>query len=217
MSLLNLTLADFKEQLPFSAAIEQTQLAPYVKSSYTLDVLPLLGYGPLEGIELLTPAPIAEYAAGGAVSSGDLVARRERVYRALAASPTQPPPAVGWVYEPLYTLWAEYLKRYWIQASFGRFLAQTGFDFTKAGLTTPTDPNGTFRPVSSTDRATVQASIDTVTEALRSRLTAFLRAESVAYVRDPLTGYDYGQAQQTCCTSSTTHRTRLRGINRRPA
>lgn len=214
MSILALTLADFKEQLPFSAAIEERQIAPFIKSSYTFDILSVINHDTLEAIELLPAKAIAEYAAGTPVAQGDLVARRERVYLALVASPAGPPPGADWLYQPLQTLWAEYLKRYWIQASFSRFLVQHGFDFTKAGLTTPTDPQGTFRPAGSGERASVQASIDTASEAYRSRLTAFLHSETQAYRKDAATGYNYAYGLDTCHTP-TSNRTRLRGINRR--
>lgn len=201
MSTLALTLADFIKALPFSNKIEDRQIQPFVAESYTLDLVPLLGFERLEAIDQLTVPEVLPFEIGGARTAGAYYLRRERVYRSTADVPAPAPTEADLVYEPLLTLWLQYLKPYWVRASFARFLPQHGQDFTKAGVTTPTDPQGTFRPISATDKASLQAAHDTVAEVLRSRLTAFLRTEPTWS-----TGH-------SCGSAAPSHRTRIRGIN----
>jgi hypothetical protein len=201
MSTLVLALADFTKALPFSNKIEDRQIQPFVTESYTLDLVPLLGFELLERVDQLTVPEIEPFVVGAARTVGTHYLRRERVYRSTADVPAPAEAEAELVYEPLLTLWTQYLKPYWIRVSFTRFLPQHGQDFTKGGVTTPTDPQGTFRPISATDKATLLAAHETVTEALRSRLTAFLRTE-------PTWSTSHG-----CGSATPSHRTRIRGIN----
>jgi hypothetical protein len=207
--MLSLTLADFVAALPFSNKIEERQIQPFVAESYMLDLVPLLGHEVLEKISLLSLTDVVtDYAPAVAVLATRYYRQYERVYKADAAGLTTAPGETGWDYQPLLTLWSQYLKLYWVRASFSRFLAQHGLDITKAGVTAPTDPQGTFTRPSSADKAALQAAHDTVTEALRSRLTAFLRSETQAGDK----GYNYGQG---CGHSVSSLRAPLRGINAR--
>jgi hypothetical protein len=201
MSTLALTLADFTKALPFSNKIEDRQIQPFVAESYTLDLVPLLGYSVLEAVDQLTVPEVLPFVFGVPRTANAYYLRRERVYRSAADVPAPAPDEAELVYEPLLTLWTQYLKPYWIRASFTRFLPQHGQDFTKGGVTTPTDPGGTFRPVTSTEKATLLAAHETVTEALRSRLTAFRNSESTL------------SAGHSCGSATPSHRTRIRGIN----
>jgi hypothetical protein len=212
--MLSLTLADFVAALPFSNKIEDRQIQPFVAESYMLDLVPLLGHEVLEKIALLNQADtVTDYNPAVPVLGSRLYRQYERVYQSSAAGLITMPGGTGWIYQPLLTLWTQYLKLYWIRAAFARFLPQHGQDFTKAGITNPTDREGTFRPISAIDRATLQAAHDSATEALRSRLTAFKHTETQAYASDNTKGYDYGAA---CgCQAATSLRAPLRGINSR--
>lgn len=204
MSLLTLTLNDFQTELPFSTQIEERQLRPFIHLAYELDLLPLLGYATLEALALLAPAPVLLYAAEAPapVLAGDYLSRRERVFRALVPAPLLPVPLLPvppgsdvsgqWAYEPLRTLWGHYLKKWWLHQSFSRFVEQHGINITKAGLTVPTDRSqGTYDRPSASERANLQASVATTAEALRSRLTRFLRDEHLLY-QQTLGGCGYG-------------------------
>jgi hypothetical protein len=210
MNTLVLTLADFTKALPFSNKIEDRQIQPFVAECLLLDLVPLLGYELLELVNQLTVPELTPFVSGDPRVANTYYLYRERVYCATAdvAAPAQDDDSL--VYEPLLTLWTQYLKPYWIRKSFARFLPQHGQDFTKAGVTTPTDPQGTFRPISATDKANLQAAHDTAAEAFRSRLTAFMSTEKQAYNPDKGTGYNYALE---ACHAPTSHRTRIRGIN----
>lgn len=216
--MLSLTLLDFQAALPFSTHIEEANVRPFIDQAWLLDIVPVLDYAVLEAVLALDNITPKGYAEVTAIAEGDYVVRRERVYRALGVPITLPPTESAstseWAYEPLHTLWTQYLKAYWLHAAFDRFAPQHGLNATKAGWTVPTDPKGTFTQPSAAARAALQASIDTTTEALRTRLLAFARAETLAYGKDATTGYDYGRAFANCHAAAPSSRPgRLRGIN----
>lgn len=224
MSTLALVKADFVARLPFSTQIEEAQVHPFVLDAYTLDLLPLLGHEVLESVDGLAPATVREYAEGLTIVSGDLISRRERVYKALSNAPVLPPPVLPipsgtdysgqWEYQPLRTLWNHYLKPWWVQQSFSRFLAQHGLNITKAGITVPLDRSqGTYDRASATEKANLGAAVDSTAEALRSRLTAFVHADHQRYQSNPMQGYAYAYLYGTCESSSTRrHARRVRGV-----
>ena len=242
-----ITTTDFIELLPFSNKIEPAQLAAFITQAHQFDLLPLLGHATLEAVDtlpvrLLLPAP----AAGALATAGSYYVRRERVYRALvdttqavpvlsAANYTvsiapavlaNPAPEGDWQYERVLTLWSQYLRPYWVQRAFSRFVATHGVNVTKAGLTVAVDATTYARP-SGGQVATLQASIDNTAETLLSRLTRFLRYEGLLWFIDPQTGgggysldgcTHYGDDTSTAGLRfhATTHRHRrpIRGINR---
>lgn len=214
MSTLALTLADFQAQLAFSDKIEDAQVRPYIQFAYTLDLLPLFEYATIEAIDALPSAAIAPYVAGAPVADDSSVLYRERVYRATTANPaTLPGQDTNWVYEPLRTLWTQYLKPWWVQTSYVRFAAEHGLNFTKAGITVPVDRNqGTYERPTAAQKAELMAGIESTAGAYYSRLTRFLHQESAAHRKDTTTGYAYYPAT-TCPARPTAHSTRLRGIN----
>ena len=224
MSTLALTLLDFQTQLPFSNKIEDRQLQPFVKTAFALDLVPLLGHATLEAVDALAPFTAIKYTAGLPIAAGSILSRRERLYRAAtnAVLPIAPPPAVPteaaapWTYLPLHTLWLHYLKPWFVQQAFARFLSQHGLDITKAGITVPIDRNqGTYDRPSAAQKAELQASIDVTAEALKSRLTRFMREENLLYQSGGC-GYDYsldacGPAPRAVA-SHRRHSSRVRGV-----
>jgi hypothetical protein len=218
MSTLALVKADFVAQLPFSTQIEEAQYRPFVQFAHTLDLLPLLGHVVLEAVDALPSAAVREYAEGIAIATGDFISRRERVYKALIDAPTLPPPVLPldatdtsaqWAYEPLRTLWHHYLKAWWVQQSFSRFLAQHGLNITKAGITVPIDRSqGTYDRANATEKANLGAAVDTTAEALRSRLLAFVHADHQRFAATPAEGYAYAYlyGTATSCGASPSHR-----------
>jgi hypothetical protein len=218
MSTLALVLADFTTQLPFSNKIEDRQIQPFVALSRTLDLTPLLGSATLEAVDALaTPGTVTPYATDMSYLVDGLVSRRERIYRAVGA-PTTAPPTDGkttaeWADEPLLTLWLLYLKPWWVQQSFARFLSQHGLDITKAGVTQAIDRSqGSYDRPSTATRAELQASVDITAEALKSRLTRFLRAEHLLYTS---CGCGYNYYPDECGTVSHTtrrHNRRFRAV-----
>ncbi|MGI4871476.1 MAG: hypothetical protein ACRYFX_09895 [Janthinobacterium lividum] len=221
--MLSLTKADFVEALPFSVMIEEAQIQPFVKLALTLDLVPLLGHAVLEAVGLLPAAVLQEYVPGLAATAGDYFVRYEGVYRCLVNGasattvPTDGRSTGAWQYEPLLTLWTSYLQPYWVRAAFSRFLAQHGNELTKAGITQPNDPQGTFVRAPSSDRASLQAAADSTANALHAKLTAFLHQQTQAHRTDSATGYGYDYAPVGCEVPSRPQ-TSLRGINspRRP-
>lgn len=219
MSILTLTLADLRAQVPLSGKVEDEQVRPHIQFAYTLDLLPLLGYEVLDAVNALAVPVFAPYAPLGSYAVGQFTVRHERVYRALADTtgltlPGESAATAEWAYEPLLTLWTQYLKPFYVQAAYARFLPQHGRNITKAGITVPVDrANGTYDRPTSSERAELLASVDSTAEALRARLTRFLHAESQAYNANSAAGYNYFPA--TSCTGpAQLHGTRLRGINR---
>jgi len=210
---VNLTKADFVATLPFSTQIEDAQVRPFINDAYTLDLLPLLGHETLERVQALAdfaPVAYAGPASLPSIAQGALILRRERVYRALVGGPTNEPPvqpttiqltqpgypvaptpeAEGqWLFLRLETLWSQYLKAYWLQASYVRFLLNHGVNVTKAGLTVPIDrTQGTYDRPSSSQVAALLAAANTTAEAWLSRLTRFLKLNGLLYFYDPETG-----------------------------
>lgn len=240
-----ITTADFVELLPFSNKIEAAQLAAFITQAHQFDLLPLLGHATLEAVDtlaapLLLPAP----AAGGLAPAGGYYVRRERVYRALAdttqavpvlsatnytvsispATLVNPAPEGDWQYERVLTLWSQYLRPYWVQRAFSRFVASHGVNVTKAGLTVAVDATTYARP-SGGQVATLQASIDNTAETLLSRLTRYLRYEGLLWFIDPQTG-GQGYSLDGCShygnegppglhfhAATRRHRRPIRGIN----
>ncbi len=214
MSLLALTLADFQQQLPFSNKIEESQIRPFIELAYKLDVLPLLGYKALEEIKALAPITVTPYAPDLTIALDGYYARHERIYKALAVDPISDVPVLPpvlpdpgeWGYEPLHTLWQYYLKEWWVQQAFARFLPQHGLNITKAGVTVPVDRvQGTYDRPSAADRASLQNSVSITADALRSRLGAFLRSETLLQARFMGHGYAYYE-ESACSTPSTSRR-----------
>ena len=249
---MRITLADFVELLPFSSNIEARQLNAFITQAQQLDLLPLLGHETMEGLTALPAAVLLPVdTVPGQILAGDLFARRERVYRALVAATAAPipvlstdsytvslspghlrnPPAEGdWQYERALTLWSQYVRPYWVQRAFSRFLTTHGLNITKAGITVPIDrASGTYDRPNAGQVATLQAAVDTTAEALLSRLTRFLRYEGLLWFIDPQTGHgaysfdgcnaipgDYTGLPGRVGTGTTTrrHRRPVRGINR---
>ena len=203
-----ITTADFVELLPFSNKIEPGQLAAFITQAHRFDLLPLLGHATLESLDALTaPLILPAPPPGATAAAGSYYVRRERVYRARAAT-TQAvpvlsattysvsiapavlanPPAEGdWQYERVLTLWSQYARAYWVQRAFSRFVATHGVNVTKAGLTVAVDASTYARP-SGGQVATLQASIDNTAETLLARLSRFLRYEGLLWFIDPQTG-----------------------------
>lgn len=174
------TLADFKALVPFSGSIEAFQVDPHVDTTRVLDLLPLVPADTLEAVELLSNLTVKDWPVPLAgVTAGALVAYRERVYEALSV-PAVGPPADGvstneWGYRPLPTLWWVYLRPFWVWQAFARFNRFHGKNFTKSGVTVPSDPQGTYVPASSTTRAELQQEANNTASAFRNRLEVFLR------------------------------------------
>ena len=240
-----ITTADFVELLPFSNKIEAAQLAAFITQAHQFDLLPLLGHATLEAVDTLTaPRLLPAPAAGGLATAGQYYVRRERVYRALAdttqavpvlsasnytvsispATLVNPAPEGDWQYERVLTLWSQYLRPYWVQRAFSRFVASHGVNVTKAGLTVAVDATTYARP-SGGQVATLQASIDNTAETLLSRLTRYLRYEGLLWFIDPQTG-GQGYSLDGCShygnegtpglhfhAATRRHRRPIRGIN----
>lgn len=243
-----ITTTDFVELLPFSNKIEAGQLAAFITQAHQFDLLPLLGHATLEAVDTLTAPPLLAALLTSAVPAvaGACYVRRERVYRALTAT-VQPvpvlttatytvsiapatlvnPPAEGdWQYERVLTLWSQYLRPYWVQRAFSRFVASHGVNVTKAGLTVAVDATTYARPTAA-QVATLQASIDNTAETLLSRLTRFLRYEGLLWFIDPQTGGGGYSLDGIChygnegtvsglhfAANHHRHRRPIRGINR---
>lgn len=203
---MSLALADFKALLPISSGVEAWQLSPHIEQARLLDVLPLVGADQLErceglpalGLVLSWPVDLPT------VQANAYVVRQERVFQALQDAPESEPPVTAvstsaWSYDPLATLWHLYLKPYWVQAAFSRFALFHGKNFTKSGVTMPTDPDGSYMPATSAARAELQASVDSTAAALRNRLTRFLAAA-------------YPRPAEHCGTHHTRRRRGLRGV-----
>jgi hypothetical protein len=195
---------DFVELLPFSNKIEEWQLTAFIEQARTFDLLPVLGYEALEALDGLTLPTLLTLTTGPAVPGGCYV-RRDRVYKALTAA-TAPIPTTGdtddWAHQPLMTLWRYYVRPYWVQRAFARFVVTHGLNITKAGVTLPKDGAlNTYERPSAGQIATLQASIDNTADTLLSRLTHFLGEEKL-----------YPAA--TCAAPAHRHRRPIRGINR---
>lgn len=203
---IDLTKADFVAAFAFSDKIEDSQVRPFIGDARTLDLLPLLGHETLEKLaiapELTTITDYVSQAALATLPLGALVLRRDRIYKALVDNPMQDVPALAenydaastepvsepnaqWQYLRLETLWQVYLKPYWLQAAFVRFLLNHGVNVTKAGLTVPVDrSNGTYDRPSSAQVAQLLADTRITAEARRSRLTRFLKINGLLYCQD---------------------------------
>ncbi len=214
MSTLALTLLDFQAALPFSNKIEDRQVQPFVALTLELDLVPLLGHAVLDEVAGLAMPEMIGYVPAVASTAGTYYLYQGRVYLATTDELlTRPGTADAWVYQPLLTLWTQYLKPYWLHRAYARFLPQHGVDVTKAGMTQPNDPAATYVRAASADRAVLIASAESTAEALRSRLTAFLSSEAQAFAKDNATGYAY--PVPNCQRSHSPRAGGLRGINRR--
>ena len=217
---LDLVTADFVAALPFSAQIEDHQIRAAITAARTFELLPLLGHETLEKLAALpafVSVPYAGPASLPALTVGQYVTRRERVYQVLIAAPTNEPPVqpstivlmqpgypvapvpeLGgqWLFCPLPTLWSVYLKPYWIQAAYVRFLLNHGVNITRAGLTVPIDRQaGTYDRPGAGQVAQLLADNRIISEALLSRLTRFLKFNGLLYFFDFETGAgNYGSA-----------------------
>lgn len=237
-----ITVTDFAELLPFSNKIEASQMAAFITQARQFDLLPLLGHETLETLDaLVMPALLAPPAAGVLAVLGARYVRRERVYRALAATLTavpvlapaaaypvgtpgaagNPAPEGAWQYERALTLWSQFVRPYWVQRAFSRFLTTHGLNISKAGITVPIDrQQGTYERPSAGQIATLQAAVDTPAEVLLARLTRFLRAEGLLWLPGLATGaghyYGADNADASHCgpAAATRHRRPIRGINR---
>lgn len=202
---MTIAQADFVELLPFSNKIEPWQLAAFITQARTFDLLPLLGYATLEALDALTaPTLLPPPAAGVEAVLGSYYLRQDRVYLALSATTDPVGETTAWQYQLTATLWSQYVRPYWVQRAFARFVVTHGLNITKAGVTLPKDSaQNTYERPSAGQIATLQASIDNTAETLLSRLTAFLRTEKLS-------------PENTSCAADThRHRRPIRGINRR--
>lgn len=206
-----ITLADFVATHALSNQIAPSKVTPAILDSLRLDLGPVLSATLLERLQELKPFTTSTWPVVLAeVTPGSYVVRRDRVYKALVNQPTdeQDVPEDGvstteWQYEPLRTLWLLYVKPYWLQAAYCRFLPTHGFNIEKAGLTTPIDPQGTYQPISAAHRAALQAAADNTAAALLNRLLRHLRADTA---ETPETDH--------ACGHTFTHRRRrpIRGV-----
>jgi hypothetical protein len=212
--IVDLTTADFVAALRFSPQVQDAQIRSCIREAYTFELLPLLGHDTLERLLLLpTFAPVPEYAGPAglpALALNQLVSRRERLYQALQAAPTQEPPVQAsvvallqagyppapvpeaggqWLFKRLETLWQVYLKPYWLSAAYVRFLLNHGINVTAAGLTVPVDRlAGTYDRPSANQVAALLADASATAEARLARLTRFLKYQGLLYFYDPETG-----------------------------
>ena len=210
---MNLSKTDFIANLPFSTQIEDAQIRPFIANAYILDLLPLLGHETLERLVSIGEPVYTDYVGPVALPGfvlGQIVRRRERLYQALVAAPTNEPPLLPttvtlyvagypiapvpeaggqWLFLRLETLYTQYLKTYWMQAAYVRFLANHGVNVTKAGLTVPIDrAQGTYDRPSANQVASLLADARVTSEAWLSRLTRFLKYNGLLYFYDAETG-----------------------------
>ena len=211
--IFDLTTADFTAALPFSSQIEDHQIRAAITDAKTFDLLPLLGHETLEKLAALPAFVVTSYAGPATLPTfvvGQYVVRRERVYQVLIASPSHEPPIQPstivlmqpgypvapvpeldgqYLYCPLQTLWSIYLKAYWLQASYVRFLLNHGVNITRAGLTVPIDrAAGTYDRPGAAQVAQLLADSRIIAEARLSRLTRFLKYNGLLYFYDFETG-----------------------------
>lgn len=207
---MTIAVADFRETHALSTQVEQTKMNPAIAESLRLDLRPVLSADLLERAQELKPFVVLAWPVVLAdVSPGFYAERRERVFKALTAQPETDVPATAtttadWEYLPLHTLWHAYLKPYWKQAAWVRYLPTHGVNLEKAGLTVPSDPQGTFQAASSTTRAQLLAAAENTAAALLNRLLRFVQAD---YSRTASIYPDH-----SCGTPARPRRRPIRGI-----
>lgn len=213
---LTLTKEDFYASHALSRQVETPKLAPAIADSLLLDVRPHLPVELLEQVLTLPAFTVAEWPVVLADQSpGSYAVRRERVYMALVPTPetdvpTEAESSADWQYEPLRTLWHVYLKPYWKQAAWSRFLLGHGYDMQKGGITVPTDREGTFQPAGAAHRAALQQAAANQADTLLSRLLRHVRHRHAgSYASD----YPYGHPlHEPACTIHRNRRRPIRGV-----
>lgn len=166
-------LAEFEE---FSQNIEDRIIEPRINDAHIYD---LRGVLPLEVVGSVYAATVEPAAWGEAISyiAGATVMYKATAYDAVADNVGITPgtDAAYWKINTGATLRYSLLKPFLVWNTLRRYYLRAGRNITPAGITVPTDPQGTFQPISDKGRSELLAEATNKAEFHRTDIITFLR------------------------------------------
>ena len=150
----------FNPKLPTN--ISDDEINGYILDCQQFDVISVLPDALLNAIEVQILLKIQQWKRTEAYSIGEAVwfGDSRKYYLADAVNTDSQPPSVNWEAFELMNFYYEYLLPLMAFGAYYRFIAYHGTNITQFGLTTPIDPQGTFQPTSSQDRAAMLGDIN---------------------------------------------------------
>lgn len=169
-----ITKADLIERTRISANLADRQVLPFIQDAHTYD-LPTLLSGKLirevSGLNITFEA----WSIGTAYMAGGYASEAGFIWKALADNTGSIPGTdnENWQVDLNATLRYLYLKDFLCWAAYKRLLLEHGRNITEAGITNPTDPQGTFQPATDKTRAELMASAISKTDHWKHSIERF--------------------------------------------
>lgn len=188
-----ITKADLAEYDDFSGNIEDRIINPRINDAHIYDLRGLLNTTVLDSVYAATTPPTAwdnetAYITGGVVSFEGLV------YDALINSQGIEPgtDSATWKLNTGATLRYELLEPFLVWSALRRYYLRAGRQNTPAGLTVPTDPSGTFQPISDKGRSEIMAEAISKADFHRQDVLNFLQKNNLTHNGTCTGGKSYG-------------------------
>lgn len=168
--------SDLAEYEEFSQNIEDRIIEPRINDAHLYDMRGVLPFGVIESVYAATAAPTA-WDEATTYTSGALVLHKGSAYDWVADSLNIEPGtnAAYWKLNTGATLRYSLLKPFLAWNTLRRYFMRAGRNITPAGITVPTDPQGTFQPISDKGRGELYEEAKSKAEFHRTDIIAFLR------------------------------------------
>lgn len=170
-----ITKQDLIERTRISAQLSDRQVLPFIQDAETYDLPTLLSGSMIKELRGLDSDHV-DYDATVLNTVGQDVLYDGEIYEAIIEN-TGLIPGVDteyWRPLPMYTLKKVLLKEFLVWSAYRRLLLEHGRNITEAGLTIPSDPEGTFQQGSDKSRAELIQSATDKANFHRRQIEAYL-------------------------------------------
>lgn len=177
-----ITKADLLEFDEFSTNIEDRVINPKINDAHVYDLRGLLPVSVLKTVEAANVPPV-EWNSVDPYAIGATVSFEYNVYDAVTANfNVQPGTGVAeWALNTGATLRYIHLRPFLVWNTLRRFYVRAGRNITPSGITVPTDPQGTFQPISDQARASIIAEAIAKADFHRQDIQNYLNKNNLNY------------------------------------
>lgn len=185
-----ITKADLAEYDDFSGNIEDRIINPRINDAHTYDLRGLLSVAVLDSVYAATIPPVI-WNVGTSYLAAAVVSYKGVVYDAVTDSTGIEPgtDTAYWKLNTGATLRYELLEPFLAWSTLRRYYIRAGRQNTPAGLTVPTDPAGTFQPISDKGRSELMAEAIAKADFHRQDILNFLQKNDLTHTGNCERGY----------------------------